>query len=193
MTTVTLWFDPACYWSWRASRWLIDASAQRGFDISWQPFSLKVLYGDGINPDWVTMLGTSHQALRIAAALHQVGRHDELTKFWLTTGTAAHEEGQPMTVELIETAAKAAGAEAFFNAFHDESFDEYIDEQTQHAISSAGPDIGTPVIEFPGAARGIQGPVLQSIPPSQEAGELYDAISRLAAAPYFFEITRGRP
>ncbi|WP_117208629.1 DsbA family protein [Allorhizocola rhizosphaerae] len=192
MSTVTLWFDPACYWSWRASRWLLDAAGQRGFTVAWRPFSLKVLYGKDINPDWADMLDNSHRGLRVASALAQVDATSELTGFWTAIGTAAHEQGQPMSRALIETAAETAGAKKYFAAFDDESYDEYIKEQTQYAIGSAGPDIGTPVIEFPGAARGVQGPVLAEVPPQQEAGELYDAISRLAAAPYFYEVTRGR-
>ena len=192
MATVTLWFDPACYWSWRASRWLLDAQSQRGFRVAFRPFSLKVLYGEGMNADWAEMLGTSHQMLRIVAALNADGHTEQVTAFWKAIGTAAHEQGQQLTRELAETCAKSAGADQYLAAFDDSSFDASIDETTAYAISSAGPDIGTPVIEFPGGARGIQGPVLAEVPPAEEAGELYDAISRLAAAPYFYEVTRGR-
>jgi hypothetical protein len=192
MATVTLWFDPACYWSWRTSRWLLDAQAVRGFNVAWRPFSLKVLYGNDMNPDWAEMLGTAHQMLRITAALAQAGREEESTGFWIAIGTAAHEQGQQLSRQLAETCAKASGAEDFFAAYDDESYDAYISASTAKAIESAGPDIGTPVVEFPGAARGIQGPVLAQVPPAAEAGEIYDAITRLAAAPYFYEVTRGR-
>jgi hypothetical protein len=192
MSTVTLWFDPACYWSWRASRWLLDAQSQRGFAVAFRPFSLKVLYGKDINPDWVEMLGISHQMLRVVAALHRDGRTEQVTAFWTAIGAAAHDQGQPLTRQLAETCAKSADAEQYLAAFDDDSHDVSIDDTTTYAIASAGPDIGTPVIEFPGGARGIQGPVLAQVPPAEVAGELYDAISRLAAAPYFYELTRGR-
>lgn len=192
MATVKLWFDPACYWSWRAARWLLDTAGQRDVTVEWRPFSLKVLYGTDMNPDWADMLDTSHRALRIVAALRQAGRGDDLTRFYLALGTAAHEDGQPMTEDTVRDAAKSAGVDDVFDAFHDPGLDEPVRKDTETAIASAGPDIGSPVIELPGAARGIQGPVLKQVPPAAEAGELYDAISRLAAAPYFYEITRGR-
>ncbi|MEU7751371.1 hypothetical protein AB0B57_03125 [Micromonospora sp. NPDC049101] len=192
MTSVKFWSDPACYWSWRAGQWLTSAAEQRTFDIDWQPFSLKVLYGEGMDPSWATMLGNSHGALRIGEALRHAGRATDAVRFYVAVGTATHDNGEPLTEDLLRQAAKSTGVDDTFDAFQDTDWDDAITAGTNAAIASAGPDVGSPVIELPDTPRGIHGPVFERIPPSEEAGELYDAILRLARAPYFYEIKRGR-
>jgi len=189
--TATFWFDPACYWSWRAARWLTDAAGQRDLTVDWRPFSLKVLYGKDIDPGWVAMLDSSHRALRIIQALHDKDRGAEVEEFYRTLGTAAHEQGQAITADSVRAAAASAKVDDVFDAYDDDGLDAAIEQQTSTAIASAGPDIGSPVLLVPGAARGVYGPVFETVPPAAEAGELYDAVARLATAPYFFELKRG--
>lgn len=192
MTSVTFWFDPACYWSWRTARWLRDAAEQRDVTVDWRPFSLKVLYGDDMNPDWRSMLDTAHQALRVVQALHAKGRSEDLAAFYFALGTAVHEEGKDMSVETVRAAAAAGGATDTLDALDDESWDAPIRTAFDEAMATAGPDIGSPVLLIEGSERGIHGPVFASVPPSGEAGELFDAVVRLSRAPYFFELKRGR-
>jgi len=193
VTLVKFWSDPACFWSWRTGRWLVAAAEQRTFDIDWRPFSLKVLYGAEMNPDWAAMLGASHAALRVGEALRDAGRPADAADFYTAVGTAAHDNGEGFTEDLVRQASKSTGAEDAFDAFHDPRWDAQIEAETHAAIASAGPDVGSPVIEFPDAPRGIHGPVFETIPPTGNAGELYDAITTLAKTPYFYEVKRGRP
>lgn len=192
MSTVRFWFDPSCYWSWRAARWLLDASEQRDLEVDWRSFSLTILYGAEMNPDWKPMLDTSHGALRIVEALRKGGRSTELHGFCVALGTAVHQQGRPLTAQTVRAAAERAGAAEAFDAFGDESWDEPIRAAFDAAMASAGPDIGSPVLEVAGADRGIHGPVFAEVPPREEAGELWDAIVRLARTPAFYEVKRGR-
>ncbi|MEV0237993.1 DsbA family protein [Nonomuraea sp. NPDC050786] len=193
MTSVRFWFDPSCYWSWRAARWLMDAAAQRDLSVDWRSFSLTVLYGDDMNPEWRSMLETSHRALRIVEALRQKDRSSDAAGFYTALGTAVHENGQPMTEATVREAAETSGTADVIDAFDDASWDEHIQASFEEAMASAGPDIGSPVLELAGAARGIYGPVFTEVPPQTEAGELWDAIARLVSTPSFLELKRGRP
>lgn len=192
MTSVTFWFDPACYWSWRTARWLRDAAGQRDLTVDWRPFSLKVLYGAEMNPDWRSMLEPAHQALRLVQALRAKDRTEDLAAFYFALGTAVHEDGQPMSAESVRAAAEVAGVADMTDALDDESWDAPIQAAFDEAMASVGPDIGSPVLFIEGSERGIHGPVFSSVPPGAEAGELFDAVARLSRAPYFFELKRGR-
>jgi len=44
----TYYFDPACPFTWRTSRWLASVAPERGVDVRWRPFSLSILNGDNI-------------------------------------------------------------------------------------------------------------------------------------------------
>ena len=50
VTAVEYFFDPACPWTWLTSRWLVDATRQRGVDVTWRSLSLLVL-NDGNPPE----------------------------------------------------------------------------------------------------------------------------------------------
>jgi 2-hydroxychromene-2-carboxylate isomerase len=191
MATVNFWFDPSCYWSWRAARWLMDAAEQRDFDIDWRPFSLAVLYGEEMNPDWRSMLEGSHRALRVVQALREKHRSEDLTRFYIALGTALHEDGKEMDDSTVREAAEASGVADAVDALHDEGQDAQITSSFDEAMATAGPDVGSPVIEIPGAPRGIYGPVLAEVPPREEAGALFDAIALLARSPVFYELKRG--
>lgn len=41
--SVEFWFDPACPFTWRTSRWLAGVAARRGFDVQWRLMSLSIL------------------------------------------------------------------------------------------------------------------------------------------------------
>ena len=170
MAAVRFWFDPACYWSWRAARWLMDAAGQRDLEIDWRPFSLAMFYGQEMNPDWRSMLETSHRALRVVQALREKNRSADLTRFYFALGTAVHEDGKEMTESTVREAGDDSGVADVLDALNDPAHDAQIRSSFEAAIASAGPDVGTPVIEIPGAARGIYGPVLTEVPPQAQAG-----------------------
>jgi DSBA-like thioredoxin domain len=192
VATVKFWFDPACYWSWRAARWLMDAADQRDLEIEWQSFSLTVLYGDEMNPDWRSMLNTSHRALRVVEALKENKRADDLTRFYITLGTAVHEQGEQMSEATVRAAADASGVTDVIDAMDDPAWDEKITSSFETAMASAGPDVGSPIMEVPGATRGIYGPVFAEVPPKEDAGDLWDSVVRLATTTSFYELKRGR-
>jgi hypothetical protein len=192
MADVTFWLDPACYWTWRTGRWLAEVAHQRDLSIDWRSFSLVVLYGDDMNPDWRDMLETSHRSLRVLEALKADGRADDAARFYFELGAALHEQGQSLTTEEVKTATEEAAVSDAFVAMDDPVWDKPIREAFDAAMVAAGPDIGSPVLKIAGHDRGLHGPVFADTPPASAAGELWDAVVTLSGQPRFFELKRGR-
>ena len=68
MADVTFFFDPACPWTWRASRWLTLVAETRGLVVAWRPMSLWVLNGRDVPDDSKrATLEMSYRWLRVAA------------------------------------------------------------------------------------------------------------------------------
>src|SRR5581483_7388078 len=167
MADVTFFFDPACPWTWRASRWLALVAETRGLGIDWRPLSLWVLNDrDVVEPVKRARLETSHRLLRVIAKLNEDGRQDDVARLYTETGTVVHE--------------------------NDQAFDTAIEASTAAAMAAAGPGVGSPVLLLAGAERGLHGPILGAVPDKTESMALWDAVSTLAPMTAFFEIKRGR-
>ena len=60
------------------------------------------------------------------------------------------------------------------------------------ALARTGHDVGTPIITFhPPDGLSFFGPVISRVPKDEEAGELWDAVTKLAAFPGFAEMKRS--
>jgi hypothetical protein len=54
---VDLFVDPACWWSWLTSRWLVEVAPKRSLQVRWRPYSLLLRDGpDGLE-DWKARVG----------------------------------------------------------------------------------------------------------------------------------------
>src|SRR5207248_3370907 len=81
MADVTFFFDPACPWTWRASRWLTQVAETRALAVDWRPMSLLVV-NDGDVPDAAkrAKLQASHRLLRAVARLAAGGPSADLAR-----------------------------------------------------------------------------------------------------------------
>lgn len=202
MPDVTFFFDPVCPWTWRASRWLTTVAEARGLDVEWRPCSLLVL-NDGPDEEHGDTLLASQRALRLVEQLHGAGRQADIVAFYRALGELAHEGGYAFDDDLVAQAVRTAQLGDDGSALDDQSLDAGVRASTEEALRAAGPGVGSPVIVlsgghprtpgFPGAARGLHGPVLGAIPDKAEALPLWDAIEPLFHFEAFFEIKRGRP
>ncbi len=193
MADVLFSFDPACEWTWRASRWLTEVAASRCLQIDWQSFSLLVHYADAVPENYRCILEASHGALRLVEALRAAGRTLDIARLYTELGTATHEAGHDLTRVVVRRAVEAADLTGCIAAVDDPSWDAAVRESHAAAFASAGPDVGSPVIRLPGSARGLFGPVLSRTPSGREAEELWDAVSALLRSDVFYELKRGRP
>jgi 2-hydroxychromene-2-carboxylate isomerase len=188
----TFYFDPACPFTWRTSRWLVGLAPERGVRVHWRPFSLAILNGDNVPERYRPAMAASSRALRLVAALAADHRDSEIGAFYTELGTRTFEADTPISDDVVAAAAEAAGIEDAKSILDDASWDESVRASHEAAMTSAGPGIGSPVLEIEGGSRGIHGPIIGAPPERGEALALWDATVPLVRSTTFFELKRGR-
>jgi predicted DsbA family dithiol-disulfide isomerase len=188
----TFFFDPACPFTWRTSRWLVGVAAERGVAVRWRAFSLGILNGDNVPEQYKPMVIASSRALRLVEALRADHRDETIGTFYTELGNRTFEAGVPISNDVVMAAAEAAGVTDAKTVLDDESWDEAVRESHELAFASAGPDIGSPVLMVEGAGRGVHGPIIDQVPSREEALAIWDAVVPLARSDTFFELKRGR-
>ncbi|HEX8344954.1 MAG TPA: DsbA family protein [Actinoplanes sp.] len=186
-------FDPACPYTWLTSRWLVEVAPARGVTVRWRAFSLAILNAGTIPQEYAPMMAASGRALRLVEALRADRRHDDAGAFYRELGVRTHEAGAPLSDEIVETAAEAAGIADAKLILDDDAWDEAVRGSHDEAVGSAGPGIGSPVLTLDGAGRGVHGPVIGAVPGTEEALTIWDSIVPLIRSDTFFELKRGRP
>jgi predicted DsbA family dithiol-disulfide isomerase len=189
---VTYYFDPACPFTWRTSRWLVAVAPQRDVTIRWRAFSLTILNGGDAPEEYKPMMAASSHALRLVEALAADHRDDDIAAFYTELGNRTFEAGAMLSDDVVVASAEAAGIEDPGKILGDEAWDEAVRASHDTAFASAGPDIGSPVLAFEGGGRGIHGPIIGDVPEISESLTIWDAIVPLARSHTFFEIKRGR-
>lgn len=188
---VTFYFDPACPFTWRTSRWLLAVAPERDLEIQWRAFSLSIL-----NPDppeqYRAAMAASARALRLVESLRAEGRPDAVLAFYTAIGERTHDAGAPLTDGIVAEAARIAGAEKAETVLDDAAWDDAVRESHQTAMKLAGPDIGSPVLQVAGAGRGLHGPIIGEVPEPGESLAIWDATAALIKIESFFEVKRGR-
>ena len=88
---IDFWFDPACPWCWRTSRWLLDVAPHRNLDIRWHSISLLEKNGgaENIPEQYRARVQATHRMLRVVERLLQ--RHGG------NCGTPLRERERPIT------------------------------------------------------------------------------------------------
>ncbi|GGQ50382.1 DsbA family protein [Couchioplanes azureus] len=189
---VTYFFDPACPFSWRTSRWLVAVAPERDLTLRWRAFSLTILNGGDVPEAHRAAAAASSRALRLVEALRADHRDDAAAAFYAELGTRSHEAGVPVSDGIVAQAATAAGIADAGALLDDASWDEAVRESHELAFGSAGPDVGSPVLLVEGAGRAVHGPVIGDVPARAEALAIWDAVVALARSDTFFTLTRGR-
>lgn len=198
-------FDPVCPWAWITSRWVVDVSEQRDYEVDWRFISLWILNEDNTR-EWYTpqyraghYLG--HQGLRIADAI-RLGDEDAgaVGRWYSAVGTALHvgaqrDEARSDPLAWYGGLLMANGFdEAYLGAADDDAHDGYIRADTELALSRTGKDVGTPILTFhPGSdsEASFFGPVISKAPRGAEAVELWDAVEKLATMSGMAELKRS--
>lgn len=188
----TFFFDPACPFTWRTSRWLVSVAPTRGVTVQWRAFSLSILNEGKVPEQYRPMMEASSRALRLVEALRADRRHDDIATFYTELGTRTHDAGAPLTDDIVVASAEAAGVAHPKTVLDDASWDEAVRESHAEAVDSAGPDIGSPVLMIEGASRGVHGPIIGDVPAEEEARQIWDAVVTLVRSETFFEVKRGR-
>lgn len=189
---VDFYFDPACPWTWLTSRWLVDAARQRGIDITWRSLSLLVLNDGKVPEQYADVVRAGAGAHRLFAALHEAGRSDLVGDVYTEIGRRSHDAGEPLSSDIVRSAAEAAGAQEWLAALDDESRDAAVELSTKQAVAVAGPDVGSPVLAHGSPRIGIFGPIVNPGPRGEQGARLLDLVLEASAIDGFFELKRGR-
>ncbi len=189
---VTFFFDPACPWTWRTSRWLTTVADARNLRIEWRAFSLAILNEGRVPPEFAEAMEASSRALRLVEALRAEDRHDDAGRLYTELGTRTHDAGNPPGPKIVDAAVEAAGLTDAAPALDDERWDQAVRESHALAYASAGPDIGSPVLMVPGADRGLHGPILTEVPATDDALTIWDCTVPLMRLRTFHELKRAR-
>jgi Mycothiol-dependent nitroreductase Rv2466c len=194
---VDLFVDPACWWSWLTSRWLVEVAPKRNLEVRWRPYSLLLRDGpDGLE-DWKARVwGASLRAVRVMQALDS-DNPDGVRGFYeavVTQGMAAYNAGRPPFQDL-EGALAAAGLASAYAASADEAArDEEVRRSMAEAFAVVGEGVGTPALVLHcDPPVGLLGPVVSPLPAGAEAVRLWDAVVAFTTVPGVLELSRPRP
>lgn len=206
MADLDFFFDPACPWAWVTSRWVVNVSEQRSYEVDWRFISLRIVNEKNLGQEWYTpqyqaghLVG--HQGLRIADAVRLgEGSSTAVGRWYTAVGTALHVGQQREAARADSTGWYAKRlAEAGFDAGYiaaadDETHDAHIRADTELALRRAGDDVGTPILTFhPDAPTEASffGPVISKAPTGEEAVVLWDAVETLATMSGMAELKRS--
>ena len=140
------------------------------------------------------------RVLRVAAAIRDELGRDALGPFVAAFGHSFWDADQGAitgpevaTADHIEAILEQIGLPVrFADALDDDSWDTMIDAEGEIALERTGRDVGTPLITFqPPDGLSFFGPVISRVPSDEDAVELWDAVTKLAAFPGFAEMKRS--
>ena len=198
-------FDPVCPWAWITSRWVVNVSEQRDYEVDWRFISLWVLNEHNTQEWYTPRYRAGHylgqQGLRIADTI-RLGEDDPsaVGRWYTAIGTALHVDGQREEArgDSLAWYRGLLGANGFdasyLDAADDDSHDDHLRAETELALSRTGRDVGTPILTFhPGADNEASffGPVISKAPTGVEAVELWDAVEKLATMSGMAELKRS--
>ena len=202
---IEFFWDPVCPFAWITSRWVAKVAAQRDFTVDWRFISLRLInkdkdYATEFPPDYEFGHTAGLRMLRVAAAVRDELGREPLGRLVTAYGHSYWDQPKGSgfrtrlsTPEHAADVLEQAGLPTrFVEALDDTSWDELLDAAAELALSRTGRDVGTPIITFqPPDGLSFFGPVISRVPDDEEAVELWDAVTRLAAFPGFAELKRS--
>lgn len=186
-------FDPACPWAYRAALWMQEVAQVRPLEVRWELFSLEFVNRDKKEDSYLRILRRNRRALRLIAGARQAAGDQAVERLYMLIGQARHEYRRALNDEnMLAQAVERAGLplslleETRMNAQLDAELEErYMRAERQGAF-------GVPTLFIGENGRPFYGPLLDSVPAGEEAGEVWDHVSALMGLPYFFELKRNR-
>jgi predicted DsbA family dithiol-disulfide isomerase len=194
-TAVEFWVDPICPWCWVTANWIVrEVAPRRELDVTWQPISL--LFKNNPDPEspYYASSAASHRMLRVMEAIRATHGDQAVFNWYWQCGTRIHHD-QDKSFVLADALAHIGLERELALAADDESWDVELRRRMDLGLELVGNEVGTPIIAFTctdGTKRGIFGPVLTRVPPTETALEVWDAMAALTRLDGFWELKRTR-
>jgi hypothetical protein len=192
---VTLHFDPACPWTWRTSRWLVEAAAARSVPVEYAALELSAGKPiDELPPQRRTAASASRAFLRGVTAARRQGRHDLIGRWYTAFGSSRWNDDIEPTNELVQRTLTSAGGGDLLAALDDDDLDEAMAATRCEALEWAGDEAGSPVTvwDIGDLRRGFFGPVVAPQPSGSTSDGVWVAVVNAATSPEFFELKARR-
>lgn len=193
---VDLYIDPICPYTWLAACWLRMIEQHRDMDLQYHPMSLSMLNEQRtMDPGYEAHLKVAVGPSRIGTAVWLHHGPEDFRAWHTSFGSIIFDRWRyPSRNQYRSAAARALEVnglpESLVRAENTDEYDAPLWESHLQGTVPVGVDGGTPVIHFAGVA--YFGPVLNAIPTTDEALDLFDGLTLLAGCRDFFEIKRSR-
>jgi len=188
-------FDPVCPWAWLTSRWLEEVRTVRDVDVDWALFSLAEV-NRGIDDEAMAKgHAMSLDALRTLVLVRREHGNAAVGRLYRELGEARHDRSQDLgDHDVLRAALRGAGLE---EALVDKAVADPTTEAellAEHAaVVTDFQAFGVPTLVLDGGAGpAMFGPVVQTVPCGEEAGQVWDHAVWLTRQPYFYELKRER-
>ncbi len=191
-STVTLWLDPVCPFSWNTARWLRAAADKAGFDIEWRLMSLATLNeGRELPPTQQVRMRDSRKVGRLMVALRGELGAEAMAKAYFAFGHRYFDQSAVLDDELVGHVTAAVGAKhVTAAALEDASLDAEVGESHRASQEALGETAGSPLITIDGHT--MFGPVLTAVPAPDATLAVLDAVATLVRTPQFSQLERPR-
>ena len=195
---IEFYFDPSCPWCWLTSRWLTEVSEHRDLNITWLPFSLALKNNELSGNDSTGHLDnhvSSHRVLRVIEAIIE-SEDIERGELYSQFGKAYFVGGsRDYTIIADEVLKRLKLNPDYAQCADDIRYDDRLRTHINNATNIVGNDVGVPLIIFvneKGDKQGYFGPVLQSLPDTEDSLKIWDALEVLGSSSIFLELKQSR-
>lgn len=190
-TTVEIWIDPACLWSWVTWQWLTEVAPRRDLDLRIRPYSLLLRSGPEARPPWqIALWSASLRGVRVLAELDRSDPESVAPTYeaMVRTGLAAMaRRAMPDPLAGLDLPDRVLAAA------DDPGVDAILRRSMTEVVAIVGQGIGTPALvvrtDPPG---GLLGPVMTAPVTGDDALRLWDAVALFASLPALRELSRPR-
>jgi|SRR5699024_631606 len=189
--TVDFWLDPACPRTRHTARWVAQITNDVPLDVRWRVMSLSVLNEHRDDDPEEDRDGFLWIPARVATAVQTEHGHDALGEFYDALWTHPDGTEREWIGDIGEALHRAALPVELAATGTSDAYDTELRASHHDGVSLVDADIGTPVLRITGpdgTQSAFFGPVLDSLPATNEQARLWAAMVFLADVPSFQEV-----